>query len=736
MNRRLDKVPGFASTFALISSLLFSIPLLAADFYVAPRVSPGGNGSISSPWDLQTALNQPSAVHPGDTIWLRAGIHRLANRPTKFVSQLAGAPDQPITVRQYPGEHATVDGNIMQASGGWVNFWGFEIMDSQQFGSTNFPTRVTTEVGPFPTTWYATYDGKTIDFTVSGFDVRAPNCKLINLIVHDNIGGGFGINVEAGNTEVYGCLSYFNGWQGPDRAHGHGLYGQNVDPAQKKVLDCLIFNNYALGMQATGAGPTPIADNFWIEGNAFFLNGALSLNHQANLLVGPFQGIAKNPVIRTNFIYDKDGTGADFDIGNSAGALVQGNYFQTSATFATNINLTMEGNSFLAGVIGIDPCTYPNNNYLLNTPTTNMVTVRPNSYEPGRAHIIIYNWENLNSVAVNVAGILSVGAAFELRNAQDFYGPPVLAGTYQGVPLNIPLIGLSVAQPVGVAGPISSAPAFAAFVLLPVNGTNVAVPKSSKPRLSEKVYIPIEARAGEITPPMRLATDAKVSTRRFVASRTAEKGTATFVINVPVPNTYVIWANVLTRSRDNDSFFVSMDGEPEDIHEAREGTWSPAWQWVLINGREGRKVSSYDSRRFVLSKGAHSLKFRTHEQNVALSRILVTDDLSFVPKDVVAVAQSLAAVAGATTQFTQDLFLCNATNLFGDGLTLSIPAPYTSQNGIVTCLGKEILYTPRLGFVGNDRFTYLLTSTQGDTATGTAVVSVRPSSKTGNRSVP
>ncbi len=72
----------------------------------SPNGSPSGNGSINSPWDLQTALNQPSTVHPGDTIWLRGGTY-----VGHFTSNLNGTSSSPIIVRQYAGERATIDGN-------------------------------------------------------------------------------------------------------------------------------------------------------------------------------------------------------------------------------------------------------------------------------------------------------------------------------------------------------------------------------------------------------------------------------------------------------------------------------------------------------------------------------------------------------------------------------------------------------------------------------------------------
>jgi hypothetical protein len=125
------------------------------------------------------------------------------------------------------------------------------------------------------------------------------------------------------------------------------------------------------------------------------------------------------------------------------------------------------GNTFLGGTIALSQGSYPNNTYSSAKPTANVVEVRPNAYEPGRAHVIVYNWQNLGSVAVDLSGVLAVGSSFEVRNAQNFYGPAVLTGTYAGGKVSLPMSGLSTATPVGHAAPASSAPAFNAFVVLP-----------------------------------------------------------------------------------------------------------------------------------------------------------------------------------------------------------------------------------------------------------------------------
>jgi len=95
------------------------------------------------------------------------------------------------------------------------------------------------------------------------------------------------------------------------------------------------------------------------------------------------------------------------------------------------------------------------------------VYMRPNSYDSNRVNTIIYNWDGRNVVKVDVSRFLSPGTRYELRNAQDYFGPPVLTGTYQGQPLEVPMSGLKVAPPVGGSAPERRTwPNFNVFVLI------------------------------------------------------------------------------------------------------------------------------------------------------------------------------------------------------------------------------------------------------------------------------
>ena len=63
----------------------------------------------------------------------------------------------------------------------------------------------------------------------------------------------------------------------------------------------------------------------------------------------------------------------------------------------------------------------------------------------------MFNWGLAPSVNVDVSGILAVGAPYEVRNAQDYFGPPVMSGVYAGGTIALPMSGLSVATPIGGA---------------------------------------------------------------------------------------------------------------------------------------------------------------------------------------------------------------------------------------------------------------------------------------------
>jgi hypothetical protein len=463
--------------------------LPASTFYVSPSGSASGDGSVSSPWDLQTALKHPAAVQPGDTIWLRGGTYAAAT----YVSDLTGTDARPIIVRQYPGERATIDGGTadqgLVTRGAHTWFWGFEVM-----GSSGQPILVYNSVGD----------------------------RFINLVVHD--AGKYGIGqftwTGARQTEIHGCIVYNNG-----REHNldHGVYVQNdVATGMLYVTDNIVFNNWARGIQAYAKVGTlrETISGIVIEGNVAFHNGSISVpvNHTKQIMVGGLVP-ASDIVVRRNYTYWNGATPPNPDalslnigytggpanddvvvennyivgglyVGKWASALVRGNlvYDYDGPMVVTESNGSghaWDTNRFYGDSTRVRWMHAPNaptyaatwkaqtgvrnpGGYAGTGAPPNHVVVRPNKYEAGRANIIVYNWERHSTVSMDISGVLNVGDRYVVQNVQDFYGPPVASGTYDGSALQLPMAGIRPPAPIGTAAytpPPVTGPTFNVFIL-------------------------------------------------------------------------------------------------------------------------------------------------------------------------------------------------------------------------------------------------------------------------------
>ena len=422
-------------------------------WYVSAAGSAANDGSPEHPLDLATIIGASSPAKPGDTVWMLGGTYRGA-----FVSKVAGTAAAPIVIRRSPGARVIVDGadaadqTTLLIEGGYVWYWGLEVTNSD-------PHRVQHRAGN-PT------------MRGTGIDVRAPGARVINSVVHD-AGNGIAVWSSAPAAEVDGCIVYYNGVEGTDRGHGHGMYVQNTGPV-KRISDNIVFGGFGAGIHAyTEHGDI---DNLQIEGNTSFNNGALSAaSHgtQLNILLGGLQ-VASNPVLKDNMTYVGTSAGSNVELGYRAGchdAIVEGNYFAGGEPFnVTNCtDVDMTGNTLFGRIDASTEQRFPDNEYVRTRPTTNQVFVRPNRYERGRAHIVVFNWEGLASVDVSAAAAyLRDGDRFEIRDAQNLQGAPVAAGTYWRLKrLIVPMTQLTAAEPVGDVPmrPIHTVPTFAVFVM-------------------------------------------------------------------------------------------------------------------------------------------------------------------------------------------------------------------------------------------------------------------------------
>jgi len=525
---------------------LLSAAAQAADHFVAPNGTPQGDGSILKPWDLQTAFNQPVSVKPGDTIWVRGGTYH-GSYACKLAG--GSGSGQQIIVRNYQGERATIDSGtnetytaIIDVMGHDTWVWGLELMSSnpiRQFSCTPSATvNCSWQNGiqrlPGSITEPQSNNTKFINLVVhdtqQGFDCfKGSNVEIYGALMYYN-----GWSSQGGTN---------------NRGHGHAIYMQNpqTPPSYKLVAETIAFDGFAIGQRVYGSG-NAFAWNVEFRGNVSFDQGILYGGYTGlwqNYLFTVGSG-AHNMVFSENHSYfSQDSINGMVQLGyywtpRDYNLIAQNNYFiggnnpveilkwdQISFTnnttysrtgFPINVcilqdqllsNWALDNNQYYGpNKFQFSHACQPNNptsmgsmpfsNYQQQStldahsmatqgpPTGTWTFVRPNKYELGRANIIIYNWDRLPNVSVDISKSgLSIGQSFEIRDVQNFYGPPVLAETYTGSPITLPT-NLTTIAPV-VITPLNPAPSpyapphhtpseFQVFILLPAGTGTAASP--------------------------------------------------------------------------------------------------------------------------------------------------------------------------------------------------------------------------------------------------------------------
>jgi hypothetical protein len=431
---------------------------VGAEWHVTPNGKPDNSGAADSPWSLAFALSAKGPTKPGDTIWVHAGKY-----PGRTSCFLHGAEGNPIRVRCWKRDRVTLgqlDTNYYEISDtSYVWFEGMEVTSRGQ--GQDF-----------------------MDVTMSNSGDKSPfntGIKVINMILHD---GQMGVQTEGHGVgdEINGCIIYYNGYDAPDRGHGHGLYVQSIK-GPRLIKDNIVFRNFCNGTQLYGSGACGGLNNVSYVGNTWFNNGEISYHGMDwNLSIGSFAGVRpQNAQLIENYSYAPSFARVEYNaLDNCDNPIIKDNYIMAPSPekncamkLSKSKDVTMTGNTLCGPLLDFKATDYPDNHYLTARPTEGKkVFVRKNDYEEGRANITIFNWDKSEKVEVDISKVrLKNGDKYEVRDVQDWYGKPVVLGTYDGKPISVPMTGLTVAAPIGLDAtkyktPPHTAPEFGVFVVM------------------------------------------------------------------------------------------------------------------------------------------------------------------------------------------------------------------------------------------------------------------------------
>jgi hypothetical protein len=263
---------------------------------------------------------------------------------------------------------------------------------------------------------------------------------------------------EGPDQEAYGNILYNNGFRGQSADHSaHGIYGQNRTGTQI-IRDNVLFNQFGYGIHIYGSDQAAL-NNYTIDGNTAFNNGVgqeFGMSGGMDYQVGGEAPLEKLIFIHNNS-YRSSSLRRDFTarIGYDWGPLnydgtVTDNYFVGALRIIRWGSLNSQRNVVIDGP----------------TPAQARVLVQSNEYEAARANVIIYNWDQEGAISVDLSEVLRPGEHFEVRDVEDFYGSPLVSGTYSGGSVSIPLTGTRQARSITGRSAAATGAEFAALVVI------------------------------------------------------------------------------------------------------------------------------------------------------------------------------------------------------------------------------------------------------------------------------
>ncbi|TVP98262.1 MAG: hypothetical protein EA381_12820 [Planctomycetaceae bacterium] len=399
--------------FLWLGILLGTVTVASAEsiHYVATDGHPQNRGTADSPWDIASAWSGQQTVAPGATVLMKGGTYRHPDRSWAspgYAIALQGTEEFPIRIRPVDGQRVTIDGRVeVKPDSRYLELWDLEITVSE---TATWDRQVTAGGLELVGDHQMPQGGLNI--------LGGGGSKFINLVIHDMY-SGVGFWRPSLNAELHGCLIFGIGGIGPDRYHGPGIYTQNEE-GTKRLTDNILFDIHSTTIQAYGSQNASVS-GFAIEGNIAF--APIKAGNRQKVLVGGGRP-SRRILVAENLLYE-----VPLQLGYTApyneNAVVRDNLIVHAGLSIQRFQSVEESGNLVIGAAEIP------------TDRAADIKLRPNRYDPRRAHLAVFNWRRDARVAVDLSSFLRVGEGYRILNVLDYDGQPVSAGSYDGRPIEV-----------------------------------------------------------------------------------------------------------------------------------------------------------------------------------------------------------------------------------------------------------------------------------------------------------
>jgi hypothetical protein len=345
-------------------------------------------GTIDDPLTISDAMGY-EWIKPGHTVYLRGGVY---NAQSSLTCTLQGTAEEPIIVRNYPGEIAQIDAALLLSCPHtrWMSDdYGLEVIGTC-------------------TTRFSEIPGSALPSDIAGHDsvsIAAEGVELINVRMINYTSSGvtwFGSYPGL----IYGCHIIHVGWIGPDRWHGPGIYTHNDAGVEKRIENTVILDSFRYGLQMYSASNNRLLNYNVIDvtviGPEIICSGAPAAEYPA------MDGIVFNR------LWQRDGwPRLGVYMGNRGGECQLLNSVIHRLGYAYEAeridSLIVENGRFLSTNQALTDCEPTVINCTFGNLSGVDVNLVPNTYAPRFATLTVFDWDQSGTVEIDVSAFAEAG---------------------------------------------------------------------------------------------------------------------------------------------------------------------------------------------------------------------------------------------------------------------------------------------------------------------------------------
>jgi len=202
----------------------------------------------------------------------------------------------------------------------------------------------------------------------------------------------------------------------------------------------------------------------------------------------------------------------------------------------------------------------------------------------------------------------------------------------------------------------------------------------------------VEAEAGSISSPMKVWYNEKASGGQFIEVQSGnnntksapEDGHITYKFTIQSAGIYKVWGRVIATMDDEDAFWVRMDNEKwikwKDI--CVDCNWH--WDEVHDNANNDQVV------KFNLTEGEHTLTFTYLMDQTKLDKLLITNDLKYIPTELGPGVKALFKTSSTTPSVQENVLFDGSESVSTEGAIVTYEWDFGEGSKTT---GKSVNYT-------------------------------------------